>query len=70
MVSSREIVWVVVPFTVLANLTGAPAVSVPAGCDRDGLPIGVQVIARPGQDHTALAIASVLQTGAELRSQP
>lgn len=68
--SGRPLRDLLLPFTVLANLTGAPAVSVPAGCDRDGLPIGVQVIARPGQDHIALAIASVLQPGAKLLSQP
>lgn len=31
-------------FTVTANLTGVPSVSVPAGCDGKGLPIGMQII--------------------------
>jgi len=30
-------------FTVAANLTGAPAISIPCGFDRNGLPIGLQV---------------------------
>ena len=30
-------------FTVAANLTGAPAMSLPCGFDRNGLPIGLQI---------------------------
>jgi aspartyl-tRNA(Asn)/glutamyl-tRNA(Gln) amidotransferase subunit A len=30
-------------FTVAANLTGAPAMSIPCGFDRGGLPIGLQL---------------------------
>ena len=30
-------------FTVAANLTGAPALSIPCGFDRNGLPIGLQL---------------------------
>jgi aspartyl-tRNA(Asn)/glutamyl-tRNA(Gln) amidotransferase subunit A len=33
-------------FTVLANLTGNPAISVPVGKDENGLPIGVQLMAK------------------------
>ena len=34
------------PFTMLANLCWNPAVSVPAGPTVDGLPVGLQVMAR------------------------
>jgi aspartyl-tRNA(Asn)/glutamyl-tRNA(Gln) amidotransferase subunit A len=37
-------------FTVLANLTGFPAVSIPAGSDAQGLPIGMQLMAGPWQE--------------------
>ena len=43
------------------SLTGQPAVVVPCGRDPDGLPIGVQVAARVGHDHVALALAAVLE---------
>jgi amidase len=38
------------------SLTGAPAVVLPVGL-RDGLPVAVQVVGRPWQDHVALAVA-------------
>jgi amidase len=39
------------------NLTGWPSVVVRAGASGQGLPIGVQVVARPWQEHVALAVA-------------
>jgi aspartyl-tRNA(Asn)/glutamyl-tRNA(Gln) amidotransferase subunit A len=30
-------------FTIAANLTGAPGISIPCGFNRDGLPIGLQI---------------------------
>jgi amidase len=39
------------------NLTGWPSVVVRAGTSEQGLPIGVQVVARPWQEHVALAVA-------------
>jgi aspartyl-tRNA(Asn)/glutamyl-tRNA(Gln) amidotransferase subunit A len=48
-------------FTPLFNLTGWPAVSVPCGSTADGLPIGLQVAARPGQDEVALAVAQAYE---------
>ncbi|TDW22742.1 amidase family protein [Kribbella kalugense] len=41
------------------NVTGHPAVSVPAGL-ADGLPVGVQVVAPHGSDEVALAVARQL----------
>lgn len=43
--------------TVPASLAGIPAISVPAGSSRDGLPIGVQLMAKAKNDALLLAIA-------------
>lgn len=40
------------------NLTGFPALSLPAGLDAEGLPIGVQIVAPLGGDHLVLALAA------------
>jgi len=42
------------------NVLGAPAAVVPVGSSPEKLPIGVQIVARPFQDETALGIAAVV----------
>ena len=44
-------------FTVNANISGSPAVSVPVGLDRNGLPIGAQLIANDFQETTLFALS-------------
>jgi amidase len=44
------------------NLTGWPAAVVRCGTSSEGLPVGVQVVARPWQDATALAVAGHLES--------
>jgi aspartyl-tRNA(Asn)/glutamyl-tRNA(Gln) amidotransferase subunit A len=39
------------------SFTGLPAVSFPTGLDRDGLPLGVQVVGRDGDDGTVFRVA-------------
>ncbi|MFI6218537.1 amidase [Nocardia brasiliensis] len=46
---------------VLANACWLPAVSVPVGFSSAGLPVGLQVIGRYGQDSTVLAVARVVE---------
>ena len=48
-------------YTPLANLIQAPAIAMPAGLDRDGLPVSVQLIAREGDDATVVRCAAVLE---------
>jgi amidase len=48
-------------FTALFNLTGQPAVSIPAGVSSEGHPIGVQIIGRMGADGLVLAVAKQLE---------
>jgi amidase len=42
------------------SLLGLPALSVPVGRSRDGLPVGVQVVGRPGDDERLVAVATTL----------
>jgi Asp-tRNA(Asn)/Glu-tRNA(Gln) amidotransferase A subunit family amidase len=51
-------------FTWLWNLCGAPAVAVPWGLDAEGLPNSVQLIAAPGADPTAIAVAAAAEAAA------
>ena len=48
-------------FTVLANLTGMPAISVPCGLDKDGLPVGIQLMANSFGEQTLFDAASVIE---------
>jgi Asp-tRNA(Asn)/Glu-tRNA(Gln) amidotransferase A subunit family amidase len=50
-----------VDFTLVHNLTGWPAAVVRCGTSKEGLPVGVQVVGRPWQDATALAVAAHLE---------
>jgi Asp-tRNA(Asn)/Glu-tRNA(Gln) amidotransferase A subunit family amidase len=55
--------WIVA-FTVPFNLTSqCPALSLPVGQSRDGIPLAVQLVGRPGTDLDLLAIAELLETG-------
>ena len=44
-----------------ANVTGQPAISLPLGQSRSGLPIGVQFMARFGEESTLIRLASLLE---------
>jgi amidase len=43
------------------NLLGAPAAVVPVGKSPEGLPIGVQIVARPWQEELVLSVAAALE---------
>lgn len=49
------------PFAAVYNVTGQPAVSVPLHWTGDGLPIGVQLVGRPGGEATLIELASQLE---------
>ncbi|MBB6171520.1 amidase [Nocardiopsis mwathae] len=49
------------PFTLLANLTGAPAISLPLHWTPDGLPLGVQFVAPAGGEGLLLRLAARLE---------
>jgi amidase len=45
----------------LITVTGCPAISVPAGHTRDGLPVGIQIVAPHGADRRLLEIAAAFE---------
>ncbi|MGA2807423.1 MAG: amidase [Terracidiphilus sp.] len=52
------------------NTLAAPAAVVPVGQSPEGLPIGVQIVARPFHDETALGIAAVVDAAFGYRPPP
>lgn len=48
-------------YTAIINVMGFPATQVPLGLSRGGIPIGVQVIGRHGNDHVTIAVAQHLE---------
>ncbi len=52
------------PWTPVFNLTGQPAVTIPAGFGADGLPLSVQLVGRPGAERTLYALAAQLERSA------
>jgi amidase len=50
-----------VPFQGVWNATGQPSMTVPAGRDGDGLPIGMQFTGRPSDEQTLLSLAGQLE---------
>ena len=57
-------------FTVTVNLAGLPGVSVPAGLDKQGLPLGLQLIGRPWEEADLLNTAYALEQAAGFVSKP
>ena len=57
-------------FTVTVNLAGLHGVSVPAGVDKSGLPLGLQVIGRPWEEGDMLNVAYSLEQSAGFSSKP
>jgi Asp-tRNA(Asn)/Glu-tRNA(Gln) amidotransferase A subunit family amidase len=60
-IEGREVAYLdAVRHTQWFNVLAAPAVVVPVSKSPEGLPIGVQIVARPYKDEVALAIAGIL----------
>ena len=57
-------------FTVPASMAGVPCLSVPAGLDAQGLPLGLQVLGRPFDEETVFAVGGALERAAEFRHLP
>ena len=57
-------------FTVTVNLAGLPGISVPAGLDNNGLPLGLQLIGRPWEEAELLNTAFVLENALQFSEKP
>jgi len=59
-------------FTISVNLAGVPAISIPCGFTKTGLPIGLQLIGRPFDEATILKVAHAYEhaTGWHRRKPP
>jgi aspartyl-tRNA(Asn)/glutamyl-tRNA(Gln) amidotransferase subunit A len=57
-------------FTVTANLAGLPGLSVPAGLDAHGLPLGLQVIGRAFDEETVFAVGNAIEQAAGFTARP
>ncbi len=57
-------------FTVTVNLAGLPGIAIPTGLDKQGLPLGLQLIGRPWEEGDLLNTAYALEQSAGFVSKP
>ncbi|MEM1019445.1 MAG: amidase family protein, partial [Pseudomonadota bacterium] len=57
-------------FTVPASLAGLPGISVPAGLDKDGLPLGLQLLGKAFDEQTVLNAGAALEAAAGFSAKP
>jgi len=57
-------------FTVTVNLAGLPAISVPAGLDSSGLPMGLQLIGRALDEGSLFSLAGAVEDAAGFTAKP
>jgi amidase len=56
------------PFTAVFNLSGQPAIALPLYDGDDGLPLAVQIVGRPAEEGSLLALAAQLEAAAPPRT--
>ena len=56
-------------FTLSVNLAGVPAISLPCGFSRGGLPIGLQLIGRPFEEETLLRAAYAYEQSTQWKTK-
>jgi len=52
-------------YTISANLAGIPAMSLPCGFSRKGLPIGLQILSKPFAEETIFRVAYAYEQATE-----
>ncbi|MDO8799539.1 Asp-tRNA(Asn)/Glu-tRNA(Gln) amidotransferase subunit GatA [Phenylobacterium sp.] len=57
-------------FTVTVNLAGLPGMSIPAGVDHKGLPLGLQLIGKALDEGTLFSLGGAIEKAADFRAKP
>jgi aspartyl-tRNA(Asn)/glutamyl-tRNA(Gln) amidotransferase subunit A len=57
-------------FTVPGNMSGIPGISVPAGLDAQGLPLGLQVLGKPFDEEMIFSVGAALERAAQFTAKP
>ncbi len=57
-------------FTIPASLAGLPAISIPSAYSQEGLPLGMQIIAKPFDEYNMFTVAQVLEKAINLKFIP
>jgi aspartyl-tRNA(Asn)/glutamyl-tRNA(Gln) amidotransferase subunit A len=57
-------------FTVTVNLAGLPGMSIPAGIDAKGLPLGLQLIGRALDEGTLFSLGGAIEKAADFKAKP
>ena len=57
-------------FTVPASLAGLPGISIPAGLDANGLPLGLQILGNSWDEETVFKVSGVLEEAANFTTMP
>jgi len=50
-----------ISYTALFNTLGVPVTQCPLGLNKDGMPIGVQIVSAPYNDHITIAVANEIE---------
>jgi aspartyl-tRNA(Asn)/glutamyl-tRNA(Gln) amidotransferase subunit A len=57
-------------FTVTVNLAGLPGMSIPAGVDVNGLPLGLQLIGKALDEGTLFSLGGAIEKAADFKAKP
>ena len=66
---SQDLFKIPVQFTIPHNIMGTPAMSLPLAVHSNGLPIGVQIAAKPADEHVVLQVATMLEQAIPWRAR-